>query len=104
MSLYVNEAGRNESEGYFLGESGPVESIFDAPGEVYRFAVREYGRCTGKVYVDLPDAPATPVGWVFVKRRQYEDASETYLHETWVTLHEGPDTVVRTPHYVRIDR
>ena len=38
----------------------------------------------GKVYV----GEGTPVGWVFQKKTEYTDCSETYLREVWVTLHE----------------
>jgi len=29
-----------------------------------------------------------PVGWIFEKRKKYDDSDETYLHETWVEIQE----------------
>jgi hypothetical protein len=62
--------------------------------------VREYGRCTGRVYIDGADGKGLPIGWVFIKRKEYDDCKETFLQETWVTLHTAPDTVTREPHYL----
>jgi hypothetical protein len=53
--------------------------------DVYRAAKKEYGRCSGKVYVDNPDGVTRHVGWVFIKRCKFSDCSEYYLQETWIT-------------------
>lgn len=68
---------------------------------LYRFSVKEYGRCTGKVYVDKRTPTndkggerwdTVHTGWCFVKRERYEDdtlsccVDEAYLCETWVTV------------------
>ena len=54
----------------------------------------------GKVYV----GEGTPVGWVFQKKTEYTDCSETYLREVWVTLHEKlPERTVKY-HYKEIGR
>jgi hypothetical protein len=102
--LFVQEAWVNATKGWGVGESGVYETGYerDELGDLFRAIRRKYGRCVGRVYVDLDDAPATPVGWVFVKRQRYEDVNETFLMETWVTVHEAPDTVTRTPHYVKV--
>lgn len=73
-------------------------------GEIYRIMRREYGRCTGSVYVDNPDNPARPVrvGWHFVSRQEYDGPpvrtcqaphcdnprhfTTTYLRGAWVTI------------------
>lgn len=73
-----------------LGNSEPYESYFVKEGEAYKSLVREFGRCTGKVFIDR-DGKRKQVGWIFVKRKPYEDdRSKTYLQEVWVTLHNGP--------------
>lgn len=46
--------------------------------EVYREAMKRYGRCTGKVY----EGEGIPVGWVFIKRIKEQDGS--YLQEAWI--------------------
>lgn len=92
--LYVTETYVNATEGYRFGETDePVPTDTGEAGEVYRKCAAEYGRCTGKVYVDGHDGNGAPlhVGWVFQKRMRYEDAPHlTYVREVWVTLHDGP--------------
>ena len=51
-------------------------------GDIYRLLQREFGRCTGKVYID----PGIHVGWCFESRQRYEDTNEPYLREAWVSL------------------
>lgn len=87
--------GINETKGYRVyddeqplkdcifcdtAEDGAIELD---KGHFYKMLVREYGRCTGRVYVDNC-GKASPVGWVFQKRMKYEDCDEFYLQETWV--------------------
>lgn len=97
-NLKVSEAYVNLTEGYNFGESGIYETFTDDTGTLYRACQREYGRCVSKVYVDIDDKTMA-VGWVFVKRMEYEDTHETYLREVWVTLHDADDTVTREHHY-----
>lgn len=97
-NLYVQESGVNVSEGHRMGDSGVYEAFTDHPGTLYRECVREHGRCIGRVYIDTDDG-SKAIGWVFLKRDRYEDTGEPFLRETWVTLHDAPDTVARTHHY-----
>lgn len=64
------------------------ESYSDTIGSIYRDCVREYGRCTSKVYQDTPNGKAKAIGWVFLKRMEYSDfrSTDTYLQETWITV------------------
>lgn len=59
-------------------------------GAIYRHGVEEYGRCTGKVYVDTKSRGTVHVGYVFLQRDTYTDSRgerpDTYLCETWVTV------------------
>jgi hypothetical protein len=52
MALYIQESYINASENYRCGESEVYETRFDKPGELYRFLVREFGRCISKMYVE----------------------------------------------------
>lgn len=88
-NLYVNETWINASEHYRSGESEPYESFTDNLGELYRALVKEHGRCVGKMYVDRTDGTQIQTGWVFQKRRKYDDVNETYLAETWVTVYKS---------------
>ena len=71
-------------------------------GELFRTMSREHGRCISKVFVDRPDGSAQHVGWVFQKRERYEDTGEPYLRETWVSVLERPDEIIR--HYADLEK
>jgi hypothetical protein len=96
--LHIKETYLNTTEGYCIGESDVTETFTDDRGELYRALRAEYGRCTGKVYIDT-DNGVRAIGWVFVKRARYEDSPETYLREVWATVHRAADTVTREVHY-----
>jgi hypothetical protein len=100
MEIYCEEIWIDQTRNVRYGVCGIYKTSADTPGELYRAMVREYGRCTSRVYIDSTDAKPVAIGWVFVKRQQYEDSPETFLKETWVTLHTAPDTVTREPHYL----
>lgn len=56
-------------------------------GALYRFGLREYGRCTGKVYVDTQSRGTIHTGYAFEKREPYEDCpAESSRIETWLTV------------------
>jgi len=93
----------NTTEGYRIeDERESLEgTIFEGMpgselrGALYRHGVEEYGRCTGKVYIDRRIATndeggerweVVPIGYVFVKRVKYDDCDETFLCETWLSL------------------
>lgn len=92
--LKIKETFVNESKGYRYGETDYYEPHTDEKGELFRSLREEYGRCISKVYIDLPDGSAKPVGWCFEKRREYSDCNETYLQHVWVEcleVNEGGD-------------
>lgn len=98
--LYVQESWVNLTEGHRTGDSDVYETFTDDRGELYRAMQNEYGRCTGRVYVDQKDAPPKNVGWVFLKRARYDDSpKETFLLETRVTIHNAPPTRSVEYHY-----
>lgn len=91
--LWVRESFVNLTKGHMFGEGEPYETAytFAEKGRLYKDLVREYGRCTGKMYRDRRSGPPQVVGWVFVKRMKYEDArtdrpSDYYLREVWVEV------------------
>lgn len=110
-TLFASESYINATVGYRYGDSGVQETFCETPGELYRAMRREHGRCIGRTYIDTPDGTEA-IGWVFTKRVMYDDARPRdgrygpdayYLREVWVTVHDAPDTVTRTPHYHYID-
>lgn len=108
-TLHVSEvwlSQRDDGTRVGLGESGVYDTGRELceSGALYRDLQREYGRCVGKMYVDT-DGRTLAVGWIFQKRRTYDDSpGETFLAETWCTLHTAPDTVTRTSHYYTLGR
>ena len=88
MNIYVQEEYVNKTKGYLVGDSGVFMSRFETKSEVYKYCLKEHGKCLGKVYV----GEGTHVGWIFQKLVKYEDCNEKYLQEVWVTLHKGMPT------------
>lgn len=84
-NLRINETFINATENYMFGDSQPYEPFTNDTGELYRALRAEYGRCTGKRYVDLPSGTKA-IGWVFEKVIKYDDSNETYKREVIVTL------------------
>lgn len=74
---------------YRTGEALLVDGAPDM-GAIYRYARAEYGRCTGRVYVDSEGGPPKAIGWCFVSRDAYDDhrgpGEPTYLREAWITV------------------
>jgi len=97
-ALWVQVDYVNRTEGYRYGGDDPFKSNCYTLGEVYASFLGEYGRCIGKVYID-EGAIARPIGWAFLKRQKYDDCEDTFLVETWVTVHIGPPTDTREYHY-----
>lgn len=98
--MLIEEIAINRTENYRCGESGKYEPFTDDLGALFRSLQREHGRCVSRIYIDGGKAEdVKAVGWVFVRRRQYEDSAETYLAETWVTLYEREDTITHEHHY-----
>jgi hypothetical protein len=85
----------NDGKRWNCGESGVYEVFTDDVGRLFRSLQHEHGRCKGSVMVTRSDEDIK-VGWVFEKRRRFTDCDETYLAETWVTLHDSmPETTIK---------
>ena len=79
-----------------LGSNGLYEPFTDNIQQLFKSCQSEYGKCKSKVYIDLPDGGARPIGWVFERRVKYSDSNETYLQQVWVTLHDNePERTVK---------
>lgn len=99
QKTYIDLSQGKDGRGAIYGESDVFETFTSDRGELFRSCVREYGRCTGKIYIDRVDGKTHAIGWVFVKRRKYDDCNKTFLAETWVTVHEKPPTKTITYYY-----
>jgi hypothetical protein len=99
--IFIQEQSRNATEGYRFGEADVYETRFedDEVGELFRFCQIEFGRCTSSVYVDR-DGETQKIGWVFLKRCNYDDVPESFLQETRNSLHTAPPTRTIKYHYM----
>ncbi len=87
---------KNNGKFVCFGDSGLYEPYTDNIKQLFKSLQSEYGKCTGKIYIDLPNGKACPIGWIFEKRVKYSDSNETYLQEVWVTLHDDePERTVK---------
>jgi hypothetical protein len=98
MAIQIQESFVNLTKGIRYSDTEWYTPYTDNRGQLYRSLVREYGRCTSKVYIDKTDGPPEAIGWTFVKRVEYDDADRirnkaerTYLREVWVALRNVPD-------------
>ena len=94
----ISESFINATTETRYGDSGWYRPFTDDVGRLYRSLQSEYGRCTGHGYIDTTSGETVPVGWVFVKRVEYDDAGRygfrgerTYLREVWVSVGERDD-------------
>lgn len=111
--IWIKETFTNATRNVMFGESEIYETRYSREelGQLYRSLVSEYGRCTSKVYVTTRAEDGIPVGWVFQKRMEYEDARRDqpavdrfYIREVWVHLYDGPATVTCKVTSLRTDR
>lgn len=87
-NIWVQEEYVDGTDHSMIGGGDPQESRFDNKGDLFRFCLRQFGRCVSKVYVG--EKNPREIGWVFEKRVKYTDSPKTYLQETWITLHSAP--------------
>jgi len=88
--MHVQETFINRDLNACFGATDPYEAFTDDVGRLFRACQREYGQCTGSVYIDGKNGQVHRIGWVFRKRDTYTNSPDTYLREVWVTLLEGP--------------
>lgn len=87
-NLFIETVSVNRDKGYRINDPEFNETRFDHMGELYRELIKEYGRCTGKQYIlDIGGNCTVQIGWIFQKREKYTDCKETFLMETWVSIH-----------------
>ena len=94
-NLWAQEAWIDVDRNLRCGDTEVYETRYEKPGDLFRSCQREYGRCTSKVYV----GDGHPIGWVFEKKKQYDDSKDTFILQTWVSVHEKPPTKTVEYHY-----
>ena len=88
--IEIRETFINQTGGYSFGHSDWYKPLTNDIGDLYRFLVKEFGRCISKMYIDRLQVNGRMAeihcGWVFAKRMKYEDSKDTYLREVWVSV------------------
>lgn len=84
--MYIIETHINETGNHCISGPFHTETFTDNIGILFKSLQKEYGRCVSKMYRDLKDGSTVVVGWVFSKKRKYEDCEDTYQHTVWVEL------------------
>lgn len=102
MPIFINKTFVNKNEGYRLGETDVEETLYEKKSELFLDLQREHGRCTSKVMIDQEAGKSVAIGWVFEKGKMYSDTKQTYIQETWVTLHTQPPEKSINYHYLEI--
>ena len=105
-TILVRETYVNADSSAAFGETPWFEPYTNDRAKLFRDWQKEYGGCTGRMYVDIPNddsnvVEAVPVGYVFRKRMRYEDARgewsdrlgrrvyserDYYTREVWVKI------------------
>lgn len=86
--MYLQETTIHVGENYIINETPVYEAFTDDIGALFKSCQKDFGRCTGKVYVETGGGKGHAVGWIFMKREQYTDCKDTFLMETHITLHD----------------
>ena len=73
---------RENGESYRTGESSWYETFTNERGKLFSYLQKEFGRCTGKVYIN----EGTQVGWVFEKKTKFDDTNEFFNAATWIEV------------------
>lgn len=88
VELWHEAENIDGTEAYGLGEEYFLLDETERKG-LFRRLQKEFGRCSGHVYQDVPDGTYWPIGWVFERIRPYADArspKEVYRHRVWAVL------------------
>ncbi len=98
MGILIQENYVNKSQNLRCGESDVYESRHETKTELYKGLVKEFGRCVSRMYNDGPKGTKC-IGWVFEKRMKYDDSDETFIQQTWVSVHSKMPETVTTMFY-----
>ena len=84
----IRETGINATEGYIFYDITHNASDIQIKtlSELYKYGIKMFGKCQGKVYVDSDNGNPIHVGYTFIKKQKYADTGETYLQETIISI------------------
>src|SRR5271170_1809368 len=87
-TVYVENHNTEQEKGFHGGSVEPYLTCFTTTGQLYRSCLKQYGRCTGKIYVDT-DTGTHQVGWIFFKKAPDKEHYDAF---TWITVYTTPPT------------
>jgi hypothetical protein len=91
MHLKITHVNINKDCGY-ADYTLPLDPKETTKQKLFKSLMEDFGKPVSKVYIG--DRHPTPIGWVFHKRRRYDDCNEFYLCETWVVIEETKTTAI----------
>ena|ERR1043166_338667 len=97
--MYIQETFINRTEDHIIDRTDVYLPWTGDKGKLFTSLQKEYGRCTGKVYVNTKDGKTKAIGWVFEGKDSYTDTKDTYIREVWVVLHKRQPSKVVTHYY-----
>lgn len=87
-NLFIEISAVNATKRYRMYDNIFEESICDNKKDLYKALLKEYGRCTGKMFIDDKNGNPVQIGWVFVPGNIFEDSKEQ-ANETCSVLKEA---------------
>lgn len=115
-NLYIEVFQVNSSNNYALDNPQFHESKYSDLGKLYRALVKEYGKCTGKLFNVGDNNKTQQIGWAFEKREYFDDTRRkkaiknltpterdlnTFMCMTQVSVHVKPKEVLITEHFAK---
>ena len=95
--MLIKETWIDATEKCNCGDSDFYEPFTDNIKTLFKAFQKEYGKCVSGMYIGNKQ-----IGWVFEKKRKYEDCNKKYLAQTWVEIHEKKPTVTTVYHYYNL--
>jgi hypothetical protein len=93
--FWIQEIITNETKNCCVYESDVYETDFETKKDLFFSLQKENGKCLGFVYQDLKNGETKKTGWIFQKKAMYTDCNETYIRNTWISLHaKEPKTTI----------
>lgn len=92
----------NVTHGYSIGEEtiNISDSFIKTLSDLYKFGLKEYGKCKSKVYIDTKAGQAH-IGYYFERKEKYENTEEYYIRGVWVSIEKYTEEIIRE--YLPID-
>jgi hypothetical protein len=100
-NLFISEEWINKTKEYCIGSTEVYETCYDNIKDLYLSLQKQYGECVSFIldFTD-PKPHSKKIGWVFQEEGTYEGTGESFIQETWVTVHNSlPKKTVKYDYY-----